>query len=225
MKNYEKLKEINKKLTELRDEKEEVKTKYYDNNITQSEYYKLYEDFEKNQRLLQIEENIRKNNLYVEVHNELMKIYKEVYKKYDNKSIGDKRREEIRQLFIKQIENIINNNDESYYTRFYLYFNVEYKKDDLKCFTISIEKIHYDFTYYLIDDEVKSYYNIEIPKYIENVEEEATRLLKLYDEAITKKQEIEKMLDELKSNISSNFTKNLYNEEISKLNRCLTLYW
>lgn len=225
MKNYEKLKEINKKLTELKDEKQKTKENYYNNIITQSEYYKNYEDFEKNQRLLEIELNIIKNNLVVEVHNELMKIYKEAYKKYENKNIGDKRREEIQNKFREVVKDIIQDEDEAPYNRFYLYFNVVYKSSIEKCFEISIEKIHYNFTYYLENDNIKSYYNIVIPNYIENVEQEATRLLNIYNEAITKKEGIEKMLDELKSNISSNFTKNLYNDEISKLNRCLTLYW
>lgn len=226
MKNYEKLKEINKKLIKLRDEKEDVKKSYYDNVITQKEYYKKYEDYEINKRLLEIEENIVKNNLYVEVHTELMKIYKEVFKKYENKNIGEKRKEEIQNTLREAIKNIIDYDDNiPSYNRFYLYFNVNYKKDELKCFTITIDKIHYDFTYYLEDDEVKSYYNVEIPKYVENVEEEAKRLLKIYDDTKYKKEEIEKVLDELKSNLSKNFIKNLYNDEISKLNRILTLYW
>lgn len=225
MKNYEKLKEVNKQLSELRGEKEKTRENYYNNMMSQSEYYKIYEAFENKQRLLDIEVNILKNNLVVEVHNELMKIYKEVYKKYENKNIGEKRKDEIQNTLRKAINHIINDENEIYYNRFFLYFYVIYKRDEIKCFEISIDKIHYNFTYYLEDDEIKSYYNIELPQYIENIEGEATRLLNLYNEAITKKQDIEKMLDELKNNISSNFIKNLYNDDISKLNRCLTLQW
>ena len=226
MRNIEKLEEINYTLKRLYEEKEEEKRRYYNDEITKKEYYKIYEDFEKNQRYLEIEANIIKNNLFLEVHNTLLQIYKDIYKKYENKNIGEKRKEEIQNTLRKATENIINYNENiPCYNRIFLYFNVNYKNYNLKCFTITIDEIHYDFTYYLEGEEVKSYYNIEIPNYVENVEEEATRLLKIYEDTQIKKQEIKKVLNELKDNITKNFIKNLYSDEISKLNRVLTLYW
>jgi len=226
MKDYEKLKLTNEKERKLIAEREAIKDQYYDKNITSDEFKEKISEIDKRIKITQITSNILKNNLYVVVHNELMKIYKEVYKKYESKNIGDKRKKEIEEIFKKQIESIFNYTDEPSYNRFYLYFQPTSEwNSDKRYFRISIDKLKYDFEFSIENDEVKSKYNITIPTYVENVEEEAKRLYNIYNDTLKKKEEIQKQLDEIKENLSSNFERNLYNDEISKLTRNLTLYW
>lgn len=226
MKDYEKLRTTYEKERKLQEERERIKNQYYDNNITSEQFREKIAEIDKQLKLLNITINVLKNNLYVLVHNELMKIYKEVYKKYESKNIGDKRKQEIQEIFKKQIENIFNYTDEPYYNRFYLYFQITTEwRSDKRHFKISIDELKYDFEFSIEDEEVKSTYNITIPTYVENVEEEAERLYNIYNYTLKKKEEIEKQLDGLKAYLSSNFERNLYNEDIAKLTRCLTLYW
>lgn len=226
MRDYEKLRTTYEKERKLQEEREKIKIQYYDNNITSEQFKEKISEIDNQIKINDITSNILKNNLYVLVHNELMKIYKEVYKKYESKNIGDKRKQEIEEIFKKQIENIFNYTDEPYYNRFYLYFQTTTEwRSDKRYFKISIDKLKYDFEFSIENEEVKSKYNITIPTYVENVEEEAERLYNIYNYTLKKKEEIEKQIDGLKSYLSSNFERNLYNEDISKLTRCLTLYW
>jgi type I restriction-modification system DNA methylase subunit len=154
-----------------------------------------------------------------------MLIYKDVYKKYENKSIGEKRKEEIRKTFENQISDIFNySNDVVYYNRFFLYFHCKYEGEKI-LFEVEIEKLSYDFCYYLENDEIKSRYIVEYPQYVENEEEEAERLYNLFNSVVNKKKEIEKELDELKEKLSTNFKKNLYNDKISRTIRNMSFYW
>lgn len=226
MKDYEKLRSTYEKERKLQEERARIKNQYYEKNITSEEFKEKIAEIDKQIKISQITGNILKNNLYALVHHELMKIYKEVYKKYESKNIGDKRKKEIEEIFRKQIEHIFNYIDEPYYCRFYLYFKITTDwKSDKRYFLITIDNLKYDFEFSIEDDEVKSKYNIEIPAYYENVEEEAERLYNVYDYTLKKKAEIEKQLDILKQNLTSNFERNLYNEEIAKITRNLTLYW
>lgn len=226
MKDYEKLKSIYEKESKLQGERERIKNQYYDKKITSEQFREKIVEIDKQIKILDITSNILKNNLYVIVHNELIKIYKEVYKKYESKNIGEKRKKEIEEIFRKQIENIFNYTTEEYYNRFYLYFQTTTEwNSDKRYFKVSIDKLKYDYEYSIEDEEVKSKYNITIPSYVVNVEEEAERLYNIYDYTLKKKEEIEKQLKELKENLTSNFERNLYNEDIAKITRNLTLYW
>lgn len=225
MTNYEKLKELEKESTTIRNERDYIKQTYSNGRLTHQEFAKLIDEVENKQRFNNIKYNIVKNNLYLDCHNSLMKIYKEVFKKFENKPIGEKRKNEIETIFRKQIENIFNySEDVPYYNRFYLYFHLKDYTNE-RVFEISIDKLRYDFAYNLENEEVKNYYNLELPQNIENVEEEATRLLNIYNKAVAKKEEIQKELEEVKEEIDNNFKRNLYSDEISRLNRILTLHW
>lgn len=231
MKTYEKLLKVNEELTKLEQEKEQKKNQYYEKAISYDDYFVAYlTKYEQKKKELIIKTNILKNNLYLEIHNSLLKVYKTIYKKYEDKNIGEKRKQEIEQAFKKQIEELIDYNNESipYYNKLHLFFNSETKykeQKEYKVFNIRIEKLKYDYSYYVEDEVIKDYYNYELPNYIENVEEETKRLIEKYNEIEIKKAEIEKQLEKLKKEISNNFKRNLYNDDISKLNRALTLYW
>ena len=79
MKDYEKLRTTYEKERKLQEERERIKNQYYDNNITSEQFREKIAEIDKQLKLLNITINVLKNNLYVLVHNELMKIYKEVY--------------------------------------------------------------------------------------------------------------------------------------------------
>ena len=227
MKNYEDLKAVTKELRKNYESKEIAKNNYNDNIISYQQYMKFYELNKQEDLKLTIKQNIIKNNLFLEVHNKLMKIYKDVFQKYINKNIGEARKEEIRKIFINQLKDVINfeDNDCQYYNRFYLSFHAGQGRNKERTFNISIDKLKYDFTYCLENEEVKAYYNYEFPKYVENVEEETERLANLYNEAIEKQEKYQKELEELSDYIYSNFPKNLYTEDISILRRRLSLNW
>jgi len=222
MKDYEKLKQIWSEKELLYKEQENSKKLYYYEKLNYSNYENKCKEIATHQLYLTIKENIIKNNLCVTIHNELMKIYKDIYKKYETKNIGEKRKEEIENTFRKQIENIFNYTNEEYYNRFYLYFNCSYDKD-IKVFNINIDKLKYNYSFYIVDNEIKSRYLFELPNYIENVEEEATRLLNLYNETLAKKEEMQKQLDSIRENLNNNFKKNLYTDNISNIFRHLYL--
>ena len=187
MTNYEKLKELEKESSTIRIERDNIKQEYSNGRLAHQEFAKLIAEVENKQRFNDIKINIIKNNLYLDCHNSLMKIYKEVFKKFEGKPIGEKRKNEIETAFRKQIENIFNyTEDVPYYNRYYLHFNLKDYTSE-RVFEISIDKLSYDFAYNLENEEVKSYYNLELPQYVENVEEEATRLLNIYNKAVAKK--------------------------------------
>lgn len=225
MTNFEKLKKVTKEGEQIAKEKEEIRNNYYNKSISYGDFISQTHFNDEKKQKNDILYNILKNNLYLEIHNRLMSVYRVVYKKYEGKAIGEKRQKEIRQLFENAIANIFQYDEStSYYNRFHLYFN--YRIDnDIKIFEISIEKLKYNFSYYLQDDEIKSKYYIDFPNYVEDEEAEAERLMKLLETTEARKEEIEKELDAIKEELSNNFKKNLYDDKISRLNRSLTLNW
>lgn len=226
MKNYNELKAVQEELRKNHEAKETITNNYNNMIITCEQFLKAYEINQQEDLRLTFKQNIIKNNLFLEVHNKLLEIYKEVFQKYENKNIGEKRKEEIRGIFKNQLKDVINFEEKEYYSRFWLSFTFEIKYCNDKVFTISIEKIKYDFSYYVDNKgDLKALYNYEFPKYIENVEEEAKRLVSLYNEAIEKQEKYKKELDEYSNYIYSNFPKNLYNDDISRLRRTLSLNW
>ena len=225
MTNYKKYEESTKELNKLKEAREEIKNKYYNKQLSYNDCEKALKENEEKQDKLTIKLNVLKNNLLLEVHNKLMIIYKDVYKKYENKSIGEKRQEEIRKTFENQISDIFNYSENiAYYNSFFLYFHCKYD-GERTLFEVEIEKLNYNFCYYVENEEIKSRYIIEYPEYVENEEEEAERLYNLFNNVVSRKKEIEKELDELKEQLSSNFKKNLYDDKITRTTRNMTFYW
>lgn len=228
MNNYKLLKEIEENTKQLQKEKEALKEKHFNDYSNYRDYMEKLTTIDNKLQYEDIKYNIVKNNLYLDAHNKLMQVYKSIYTKYENKNIGDKRKEEIRELLNKQLEEVFAyTENEPYWNRFLLYFHIETDFTGQKrYFNITIDKLKYDFTYYVENEEIKTKYNyVEKMQYIDNIEEEAKRLQKLYNETLTKKEEIEKELENIKKEISDNFKKNLHTEDISRLTRKLTLQW
>lgn len=225
MNNYKKYVEVTKDLIKLNVEREKIKDNYYNKQVSYNDYEKALKENKAIQDKATIKSNIIKNNLLLDVHNSLLAIYKDVYKKYENKQIGEKRLQEIRTTFENQISNIFNYGDDvAYYNRFYLSFHCKYD-GERTLFEVEVEKLNYSFTYYVENEEIKSRYIMEYPNYIENEEAEAERLYDLFNNVISRKKEIEKELDELKEQLSTNFKKNLYDDKISRTTRNMTFYW
>ena len=97
--------ETNQKLAKIYEDRKTAHDNYFNDKLTNKEYSEKVHEQEQKEAFLLIKQGLIYNNYY----NEILKIYNEtikpyILKKYANKNIGDKRKEEINKFFEQELE-------------------------------------------------------------------------------------------------------------------------
>lgn len=205
--------ELLKKYTEEKQKlvKQYDETKY---NISDEEVKKLKRAIKE----ADFKKRIVLNNMYAIIVDIINREGYNIIKKYLKRNIGEKTLDKIRGEFNDLILPLTGYTiyiKHKYYTNCYENIN-QAKAFDFYCYSINL-----DTSYYIEGDTLKCKYNMEEVEIIEDVEEEAKRLTKLYYETGAKLKEIEQQMNKLYEDFNKNYHKNTYTDDISDFNKKL----
>lgn len=226
MKELKEIKELNKiieRQNEIDTEKEKNGAFYFKikNNKDNKDIKELYKEWEQNERdigdaqsTLTIEKNIILNNIDYLINKDFIANVIPMLHTYDNKRIGEKTsekiRNEVKEYFAKNYNNL------NVYFNFYKPYDFASNYDIkltiyVKGYTYEITKLEYQLYYNVQDAHVtynfygESKYNYN---YIDNPNKEAQ---KIYKNTLKAKNELEKQINEINEKIKEYNNANSYN--------------